>query len=138
MKNQIIGNVNLINSTIEFKGENNIFICKSDLTLEHCKVRFTGSNSLIYIDDNPVKKIKENVFYGSCKSTHNFTEEAEEDSKYYGCDSQELYTYERDKNTISLRKIDEDLNNIKVAADKIDYIEKNISNNVAKNRFYND
>lgn len=53
MNNQIIGKVNLKNSEILFKGDNNIFLCKNELTLENCKIRFTGSNSLIYIDENP-------------------------------------------------------------------------------------
>ena len=37
--NKIIGDVEYKNATIEFKGENNIFICDK-LTLENCKIRF--------------------------------------------------------------------------------------------------
>ena len=52
MNNEIIGNVKYNNASINFKGNNNIFICKDDLILENCNIRFTGSNSLIYIDKN--------------------------------------------------------------------------------------
>lgn len=256
MNNKIIGDIELLNSKIEFKGDNNIFICKSKLTLENCSVRFTGSNSLIYIDENfspmslnmrvgndsviyigkrayvnrtshlyaterkniiigdelllsfgvyfrtadphiicdteskerinfsksilvgdrvwfgqdslvlkgntigsgsiigghsvlsnknvksntlyagnPAKKIRENVFYTSPKSTHNFTEEDELNSKYY---DGEAYVYEKDEYTISLKDIDKKISDLKTVDEKIEYIENRISNNLNKNRFYNE
>lgn len=84
---------------------------------------------------NPAKKIRENVFYGSPKSTHDYTEEEEINSKTF---PKESYTYEQDENTISLKIIDNELMNLKTVDKKIDYIEKNISNNNSKNRFYQD
>ena len=60
MNNQIIGDVTYINSEIIFKGNNNILVCKGKLQLENCKIRFTGNNSLIYIDENnlSIEKLK--------------------------------------------------------------------------------
>lgn len=52
MDNEIIGKVTYKNAKIEFKGNHNIFICKDELTLKDCNIRFTGSNSVIYIDKN--------------------------------------------------------------------------------------
>ena len=52
MNNKIIGNIEYRNAEIKFKGSNNIFICKNKLILENCKIRFTGNNSLVYIDKN--------------------------------------------------------------------------------------
>lgn len=52
MNNKIYGDVELINASIDFNGDNNIFYCEEKLRLENCKVRFTASNSLIYIDSN--------------------------------------------------------------------------------------
>lgn len=255
MNNKIIGNAKLDNSEIIFIGDNNIFICKNNITLENCKIRFTGSNSIIYIDENnypmslnmrvgndsviyigkdcyinrtshmyaterkniiignelllsfstyfrtadphpvydvktkkrinhsksillgdrvwigqeslilkgtivgsgaiigghsvvankkiesnamyagnPVKKVKDGVFYGDYVSTHNYTEAEEKESETYTLEDK--YVFEKDKSTISLNKIDEDLKKIKNLEEKIKYIEKNISNNNNKNRFY--
>lgn len=50
--NQIIGEFILDNSSIEFKGENNIMYFGKNIKLKNTKLRFTGNNSLIYIDDN--------------------------------------------------------------------------------------
>lgn len=52
MNNEIVGNIKYNNASINFKGENNKFICKGNLNLKNCKIRFTGNNSLIYIDEN--------------------------------------------------------------------------------------
>ena len=257
MNNKIIGNIEYRNAEIKFKGSNNIFICKNKLILENCKIRFTGNNSLVYIDKNnypislnirlgndsvvyigkdcymnrtshlyaterkniiigdqmllsfdvymrtadphliydcetkkrinfsksiligdrvwigqqslilkgvtigsgaiiggnsvvsnkkinsnslyagnPAKKIKEGVFFGNFRSTHDYTDEEEIDSKIFKNDDINSFVYEKDKNTISLNKIDRDLMEIKASEDKINYLEKNISNNINKNRFY--
>lgn len=82
------------------------------------------------------KKIKENVFYGEHKSTHNFDEMDEERSLYYCNSDENKYIYEQDNTTISLNKIDLDLINIKSVNDKIKYLDENIVNNNNKNRFY--
>ena len=89
------------------------------------------SNSLYA--GNPVKKIRENVFYATAYSTHNFDEDEELNSKTYQGDN---YTYKKDDSTISLEKIDNDLMNLKSVDEKIKYIEDNIVNNNNKNRFY--
>lgn len=52
--NKIIGLTNLVNSSIEFTGENNILYCGDRVNLINCKIRFTASNSIIYIDDNEI------------------------------------------------------------------------------------
>lgn len=87
---------------------------------------------------NPARKIRENVFYGQHRSTHDFDLEQVKRSKYYNNHNQEQYVYKKDKTTVFLIKIDKDITNIKTARDKMKYIEKNISNNISKNRFYND
>lgn len=257
MNNEIIGEIQYINSSIEFKGNNNKFICNSNLTLENCKIRFTGSNSLIYIDKNdypislnmrvgndsviyigkdcytnrtshlyaterkniiignqmllsfntyfrtadphiiydcntkerinfsksiligdkvwigqdalilkgtilgsgsiigghsvvsnkiirsnslyagnPVKKIRDNVFFASPKSTHNFDEQEEITTRVY--EQTDDYIYEKDKNTLSLKTLDNDLMSLKTVNEKIKYLENNVINNNSKNRFYQD
>lgn len=68
-ENEIIGDVKLVGASIEFIGINNIFCCKKGITLENCKLRFTGNNSLIYIDENEypisinVRVGNDSVFY---------------------------------------------------------------------------
>lgn len=84
---------------------------------------------------NPAKKVRENVFYVSPKSTHNFTEDDELNSKYY---NGEAYDYEKDEHTLSLKQIDEEISGLKYVDEKIKYIEDNISSNANKNRFYNE
>ena len=252
--NKIIGDLNLVNANIEFKGKNNILYCQNKITLENVKIRFTGDNSLVYFDSNqepisinvrvgndsvfylgknaytnrisnmyaterkniiignefllaegntfrtadphliydaqslkrlnysksiligdhvwigqnglilkgtligsgaiigghsvlsnkkiksntlyagnPAKKIKENVFYGSQKSTHNFNLEEEIESDKFPDYS---FVYKKDKNSLDLEKIDSDLQKIRYAEEKLDYVIKNISSNYNKNRFY--
>lgn len=69
VKNKIIGNINLKNSSIEFKGENNILFCMGDIQVENCKLRFTGNNSIIYFDENKypfslnIRVSNDSVFY---------------------------------------------------------------------------
>lgn len=92
------------------------------------------SNSLYA--GNPARKIKENVFYGEHKSTHDFDLEGEERSLCC-CDNDEnKYIYEQDDTTISLNQIDLDLINIKSARDKIKYLDEIVVSNNSKNRFY--
>ena len=252
MNNKIIGDIEYKNAEITFKGDNNIFICDK-LTLENCKIRFTGSNSIIYISGkqhsislnmrisndsviyigknayinrtsdlyaterkniiignelllsfdvcfrtadphtiydcdtlkrinpsksiligdrvwigqealilkgttigsgsiigghsvvsnkniasnnlyagNPAKKIKENVFYGSQVSTHDYTLDDEENSM----ETDISYKYELDDATVSLKDIDEELMNLNNVDDKIKCIQEKLVNNNHKNRFY--
>ena len=89
-----------------------------------------SSNSLYA--GNPAKKIKESVFYKDAYSTHDFNEEDEENSKYFDSD---LYTYKKEKYTLSLSKIDKDLMDLTSAEDKLFYLKK-LSLYQYKNRFY--
>ena len=86
---------------------------------------------------NPVKKIKDGVFYGAHQSTHDFSKEEEIESQYFREEDLEKYVYKKDENTVTLTKIDEELKKIKTTKEKLNYIEKNISNNLHKNRFFN-
>ena len=46
-KNKFIGSVpKLIDSFIEFKGENNVFICEEDVILENSKIIFESDLSI--------------------------------------------------------------------------------------------
>lgn len=82
---------------------------------------------------NPARQIKENIFYASPKSTHNFTLDDEIDSDTFNDYS---FVYQKDENTLDFEKIDADLKNLKSAQEKLNYIIKNISSNQNKNRFY--
>lgn len=87
---------------------------------------------------SPAKKIRDNVFYGSHRSTHDFDEGQEKNSEYYSEIDMDRYVYLHDSNTISLKQIDTEISRIKKVSDKIEYIKENLSNNHNKNRFYND
>lgn len=89
------------------------------------------SNSLYA--GNPAKKIKSNVFYGGAKSTHDYTEEMEEESMVY---SGEPYKYESDEYTTPLKDIDETLRNTSDVESKVKIIERKLVNNNHKNRFF--
>ena len=51
-KNNIEGNPQFINSTITFKGENNILYCEGNVKLVSAKFAFEGSNSIIYLSSS--------------------------------------------------------------------------------------
>lgn len=51
-ENKVVGNITLNNSSIEFKGKNNILYCNGNIIIENCKLRFTGNNSIIFFDEN--------------------------------------------------------------------------------------
>lgn len=51
-ENQILGQVNLDKSTIEFKGKGNILLCSGNVTLSNSSLRFNGDNSLIILNSN--------------------------------------------------------------------------------------
>ena len=47
--NRIIGTPEFKNSTIQFRGVNNILVCDGEITLRKCKISFNGNNSIIYL-----------------------------------------------------------------------------------------
>ena len=63
-KNKFIGSIpKLIDSFIEFKGENNVFICEEDVILENSKIIFNCDNSIVYLSSNKHNyKININVY----------------------------------------------------------------------------
>ena len=85
---------------------------------------------------NPACKMKEHVFFGYHYSTHDFTEEQEQQSLLYQEEAKKQFVYEKDKYTCSLEQIDQHLQHLSCVQDKINYIEKNIVKNKHKNRFY--
>ena len=50
--NTIIGIPQLNNSTIQFKGRNNILFCENNVELSNSIISFEGNNSLIYLSTN--------------------------------------------------------------------------------------
>lgn len=47
--NSIIGNISLEKSKIKFSGSGNMIVCKNNVKLKSCTIRFDGNNSLIYM-----------------------------------------------------------------------------------------
>ena len=47
--NKIVGNPNLINSKINFRGKNNILVCANNIDLENVVLDFNGDNSIVYL-----------------------------------------------------------------------------------------
>ena len=50
--NQIIGRPNIVNSSITFRGNNNILFCEENVELFSATIAFNGSNSLIYLSSS--------------------------------------------------------------------------------------
>ena len=48
-KNRIEGNPEIINSTISFKGYNNILYCEGNVKITNAKFLFEGNNSIVYL-----------------------------------------------------------------------------------------
>ena len=123
-----------------------VWIGQNSLILKNTKIgsgSIIGGNSVVTgksiesnsaYAGNPAKKVRENIFYGYPYSTHNFNENEEIKSSVFS--EGDKYTYFKDYNTLSLKKIDEELQKIKLVEDKLKYLQTNISNNTNKNRFY--
>ena len=47
--NKIIGNINLDNSKVKFTGSNNILYINDEITLVNSSIDFRGDNSLVYL-----------------------------------------------------------------------------------------
>ena len=47
--NEVIGNPNLINSTITFTGKNNILFCEDNINIVNSSIQFHGDNSVVYL-----------------------------------------------------------------------------------------
>ena len=93
-----------------------------------------SSNSLYA--GNPARKIKEGVFYGDHRATHDFDEDEEKASMIYHGDDPDRYAYMLDDSTISLEEIDKEWASISKAKDKVKVIERRLVNNNSKNRFF--
>ncbi|MCC7553359.1 MAG: acetyltransferase [Methanobacteriaceae archaeon] len=50
--NKISGSPEFIDSSIIFKGKNNIFACESNVKLLNCSIRFEGNNSVVYLSNS--------------------------------------------------------------------------------------
>lgn len=62
--NKIIGSLpNIVNSSIDFKGENNILFCENGVKLNNSRLSFGGNNSLIYLSSNYMDYKVEIVVY---------------------------------------------------------------------------
>lgn len=48
-KNRIEGNPEIVNSTISFKGVNNILYCEGNVKITNAKFLFEGNNSIVYL-----------------------------------------------------------------------------------------
>lgn len=47
--NKLIGNPELVNSSIQFNGSNNILVCEGNINLINSQIVFQGDNSIIYL-----------------------------------------------------------------------------------------
>ena len=92
------------------------------------------SSNTIYAG-NPIKKIRSHVFYGKHMSTHDFDLEQEHNSEILDIDD---YCYEQDKYTVDFVQIDKQLQQFHTVFEKIDYIQKELTNYQYKNRFFID
>ena len=65
--NSVLGEIpELVNSSIIFKGKNNILYCEKNVTLENCDIVFHGDNSVIYLSESFRKyKIKVSIHNNS-------------------------------------------------------------------------
>lgn len=52
VENQIVGKPEFTNSSITFKGTNNILYCESDVKLNNSNITFQGNNSIIYLSSS--------------------------------------------------------------------------------------
>lgn len=92
------------------------------------------SSNTVYAG-NPIKKIRSHVFYGKHMSTHDFDLEQEHNSEILDIDD---YCYEQDKYTVDFVQIDKQLQQFHTVFEKIDYIQKKLTNYQYKNRFFID
>ena len=90
------------------------------------------SSNTIYAG-NPVKKRKSGVFYKNPMSTHDYDLEKEKNSEIFDSDD---YCYEQDEHTVDLEQIDKQLQQLHTVSEKIEYIQKELTNYQYKNRFF--
>ena len=50
--NRVDGNPNIINSTISFKGNNNILYCEGNVKITNAQLLFEGNNSIVYLSSS--------------------------------------------------------------------------------------
>lgn len=72
---------------------------------------------------NPARKIKEGVFYGEHRSTHDYTYEEELESEIFQGDI-DKYIFKDDKKLRTLKEMDIEFKNIKDVKDKVKYLVK--------------
>ena len=79
---------------------------------------------------NPARQIKDKIFWAG-RSVHNWKDA---ETKKYAVMPTDIYTYERDGESLSFDKIDRALSACRTAEDKMNYLLE-LSKNAAKNRF---
>lgn len=138
-KNIIIGNQLLLSFETYFRTADPHIIYDYNLSkrVNESKSILIGDRVWIGQESLLLKgKVKEHVFFGYHYSTHDFTEEQEQQSLLYQEEDKKQFVYEKDKYTCSLEQIDQQLQHLSCVQDKINYIEENIVKNKHKNRFY--
>ena len=90
------------------------------------------SSNTVYAG-NPVKKIRSGDFYKSPMSTHDYDLEQERDSEIFDSDD---YCYEQDEHTVDFVQIDKQLQQLRTVPEKIEYIQKELTDYQYKNRFF--
>lgn len=63
--NKIIGNPELKDSELVFKGRNNILVCDNNIKLNNTSLEFNGSNSIVYLGSNLRNGFKLRIFENS-------------------------------------------------------------------------
>ena len=54
--NKVIGNPEITNSNINFKGNNNILYCEGNVKLVGANISFEGHNSIVYLSANQYRQ----------------------------------------------------------------------------------
>lgn len=107
-----------------FIGSGSIIGAGSVLSGKNC-----SSNSVFA--GNPAKKIRSNIFFLS-DCSHAFTEE---DTEISLIKNEDKYKYNLDDKSIDFIEFDKRLTSLKNIEERFAFVEKNILNNYAKNRF---
>ena len=82
---------------------------------------------------NPIRKIRDNIFYEGPMSTHDYNEEDEFNSRI---SNNTDGIFNKDDYIVDISLVDKELQGINSSIEKIEYINDKISSNKNKNRFY--